>query len=111
MHPAFATSAQAAIAVPIWFVTAATWAAWREELDSASRVFAAASGFVPKPGRHLALPAADGKLAAIMFALENADAPERDFFLPRSLPALLPPSVYRFANAPHDARLAALALA
>ena len=30
---------------------------------------------------------------------------------PGSLPSLLPPGTYRFANAPHDARLAALAFA
>ena len=35
----------------------------------------------------------------------------RDLFRPGALPGLLPPGVYRFANAPHDTRLAALAFA
>ena len=35
----------------------------------------------------------------------------RDLFRPGQLPGLLPPGVYRFANAPHDTRLAALAFA
>ena len=36
---------------------------------------------------------------------------ERTRSSPASLPALLPPGTYRFANAPHDARLAALGFA
>ena len=35
----------------------------------------------------------------------------RDLFRPGALPGLLPPGVYRFANAPHDTRLATLAFA
>ena len=35
----------------------------------------------------------------------------RDLFRPGALPGLLPAGVYRFANAPHDTRLAALAFA
>jgi len=111
MHSAFASPAQSGKAIPIRFVTAATWPTLRAELEPASRDFAESSGFEPKPGRHLALPGTGGKLAGILFALENTDAANLDFFLPGNLPALLPPGIYRFANTPHDARLAALAFA
>ena len=47
----------------------------------------------------------------MLFGLEDADDPARDLFRPGALPALLPAGTYRFANAPHDARLGALAFA
>ena len=108
MHPAFDTSG--APATPIWFVTPGSWEAFRRELDSGAAAYADAMGFQPKPGRHLALPAAQGGLSGILLALENADA-SSDPFLPGSLPGVLPPGLYRFGNAPHDTRLAALAFA
>ncbi len=109
MHPAF--TAAATDAVPITFVTASTWPALRDKLDAPARAFAEAAGFEPKPGRHLTLPSADGRLAGILFGIENDDAAFKDPFLPGSLPQVLPAGTYRFANAPHDARLAALAFA
>ncbi|MDQ2953738.1 MAG: leucyl aminopeptidase family protein [Pseudomonadota bacterium] len=108
MHPAFAASG--APATPIWFVTASSWDGFRRKLDAGASAFADAMGFEPKPGRHLALPAAQDGLGGILFALENAEA-VNDPFLPGSLPGVLPPGLYRFGNAPHDARLAALAFA
>ena len=45
-----------------------------------------------------------------LFGLENGDA-ARNAFLPGLLPGVLPAGTYRFANAPHDPRLAALAFA
>ena len=45
-----------------------------------------------------------------MFALEDGDE-AKDPFLPGRLPQQLPDGVYRFANEPHDTRLAALAFA
>ena len=47
----------------------------------------------------------------MLFGLENADEPVKDLFRPGQLSTLLPPGTYRFANAPHDARLAAFAFA
>ena len=38
-------------AVPIWFVTAATYADVRARLDAPARTFADAAGFEPKAGR------------------------------------------------------------
>jgi leucyl aminopeptidase len=97
--------------VPVTFVTAATWPQARERLDAKSRAFAGAAAFEPRAGRHLLLPAGDGGLAGVLFGLEDADDAAKDLLRPGALPALLPAGTYRFANAPHDARLAALAFA
>ena len=70
-----------------------------------------ATGYEPKAGRHLIVPKADGTLAGVLFGIEAADEPVKDLFRPGQLSTLLPPGTYRFANAPHDARLAALAFA
>ncbi len=110
MHPAFVARG-AAPAVPITFVTAANWPQHRSQLDAPARAFAEAAGFEPKAGRHLLLPAGDGSLAGVLFALEADDDPLKDTFRPGALATLLPAGTYRFANAPHDARLAALAIA
>jgi leucyl aminopeptidase len=110
MHPVFVSRGQAARPVPVWFVTASTYAEVRERLDAGARSFAAAAGFEPEAGRHLFLPGADG-LAGVLFALEDADKSAKDLFLPGRLPGSLPAGTYRFANAAHDQRLAALAFA
>jgi leucyl aminopeptidase len=98
-------------AVPITFVAAADWPRVRGNLDARQRAFAAAAGFEPRPGRILLVPAADGALAGVLFGLEGADERSKDLFRPGALPGLLPAGSYRFANVPHDARLAALAFA
>ncbi len=111
MHAVFLSRGQAAATVPITFVNASTWPDLRERLDSRQRAFADAAGFEPKAGRHLILPATEGGLAGVLFALEPADDPHKDLFRPGALAGLLPAGAYRFANTPHDARLAALAFA
>ena len=104
-HPIFAKAGSEA--VPVVFVTAASFDRTVETFDERGRAFVRASGFEAKPGRHLLLPAPDGALAAVLFGLEDKDAPGKDLFRPGSLAGLLPAGTYRFANAPHDARLAA----
>jgi len=47
----------------------------------------------------------------MLFGLEDSGAKHRDPFRAGSLPGLLPPGTYRYANAPHDTRLATLAFA
>ena len=94
---------------PIWFVTPATFAKTVAKLDKRARAFIKASGFEPKPGRHLLVPSSGG-VGGVLFALEDAEG-ERNAFLPGLLSGVLPPGAYRFANAPHDARLATLAFA
>jgi leucyl aminopeptidase len=98
-----------AAAIPIWFVSAATYADVRERLDAGACAFADAAGFEPKPGRYLLLPGEKG-LGGVLFGLEAAGE-AKDLFRPGLLPQQLPDGVYRFANDPHDARLAALAFA
>jgi leucyl aminopeptidase len=110
MHSVFET-APGASAIPITFATKATWEAIRAGLPGEARQFALANGFAAKPGACLALPAADGKIAHVVFGLEDETSKYRDLFRPGQLPGLLPRGVYRFANAPHDTRLAALAFA
>ncbi len=109
MHPIFAKAGPDS--VPILFVSADNLDTATKILDAREHVFVRAAGFEPKPGRHLVVPAADGKLAGVLFGVENADEPVKDLFRPGALAGLLPPGTYRFANAPHDARLAALAIA
>jgi leucyl aminopeptidase len=110
MHSAFETEPSPS-AIPITFATKATWGDISATLPAQARRFAEANGFAAKPGECLTLPAADGAIAHVLFGLEDVTAKWRDLFRPGQLPGVLPPGVYRFANAPHDARLAVLAFA
>jgi leucyl aminopeptidase len=108
MDPIF-VARSTADAIPIWFVTATNFADVRKMLGAEAAAFAVAAGFEPKSGRHLLLPGKKG-LGGVLFGLEGADE-AKDPFLPGRLPQNLPDGVYRFANEPHDARLAALGFA
>jgi leucyl aminopeptidase len=96
-------------AIPITFATRDTWGAIRAALPPAAAAFAESAGFDASPGQHQLLPDPHGALARVLFGLENADARDRDPMLPGKLAGLLPAGTYRFANAPHDASLGALA--
>jgi len=109
MHPIFANAGEPAI--PILFVNATTFDATIANIDDREQVYVRATGYEPKAGRHLVVPKADGTLAGVLFGIEATDEPVKDLFRPGALVGLLPPGTYRFANAPHDARLAALAFA
>jgi len=98
-------------AIPIIFVTKSSWEAIRGSLPPQAAQFALANGFAAKPGAFLVLPKANGEIDQVLFGLEDEAARSRDLFRPGALPSLLPPGVYRFANAPHDVRLATLAFA
>ncbi len=104
-------SAPATNAVPITFASRSNWDAIRAELPITARQFAEANGFTGKPGACLTVPASDGQIAGVLFGLDDIGARARDLFRPGALPNLLPAGVYRFANAPHDTRLAVLAFA
>src|SRR6201994_2401364 len=104
-------SAPGTPAIPITFATKSTWDAIAAALPGGMRQFALANGFAGKPGACLTLPAADGAIAQVLFGVEDEASKSRDLFRPGALPGLLPAGTYRFANAPHDARLAALAFA
>jgi leucyl aminopeptidase len=109
MHPVFLAPGSAA-SVPIWFVNTSTWRDVRAGLDRGACAFAEASGFEPVAGRHAFLPGQDGTLTGVLFGQEE-DAKPKDPFLVGKLAGVLPHGVYRFAEAPHDERLAALAFA
>src|SRR5215470_2649740 len=106
MHPALLAPGTAG-SVPIWFVKPAAWRDIRAGLDRNAAAFAEASGFEPVAGRHAFLPGPDGTLAGVLFAQEDGGKP-KDPFLAGKLAGVLPRGAYRYANAPHDARLAAL---
>jgi leucyl aminopeptidase len=108
MHPIFAKADKHA--VPVLFVTGKTFTEATKTLGGRDLVFIKAAGFEAKAGKHLLVPDEAGKLAAVLFGLEDADD-AKDPFRPGALAGLLPDGTYRFANAPHDARLAALAFA
>jgi leucyl aminopeptidase len=110
MHAAFVTESTEA-AIPVVFVTKATWDATSASLDTPAQQFAHANNFSGKAGQYLSLPAPDGTIARVLFGLDDASSPRQDRFRVGQLPGLLPPGTYRFANAPHDARLATLAFA
>ena len=110
MHPVFVARSTTPDAIPIWFVTAATWPPVRDSLDPKAAQYADAAGFEPKAGRQLLLPGATG-LDGVLFGLEDADDRKRDTFLPGSLPSALPAGTYRFASTPHDTKLAVIAFA
>jgi leucyl aminopeptidase len=111
MHPVFLPRGHAASTVPVTFVNSATWRELRDGLDSPTRAFVDATGFEPKAGRHVLLPSPEGALAGALFALEPPDDANKDLFRPGALTGILPAGAYRFANAPHDSKLAALAFA
>ncbi|MEI7804169.1 MAG: leucyl aminopeptidase family protein [Hyphomicrobiales bacterium] len=110
MHPIFVARGEAAGSIPVWFAGTDTLDAVLGKLDAPARTFTRAAGFEAKGGRHLILPKPDGGIAAVLFGIETAKA-AKDLFLPGRLSSLLPPGTYHFANAPHDARLGALAFA
>jgi leucyl aminopeptidase len=110
MPSIFATAADSSV-IPITFVAKSTWETIRAKLPQQAAQFALASDFSGKPGASLVLPAADGQIAEVLFGIEDESAKSRDPFRVGALPGLLPPGIYRFANVPHDARLAALAFA
>jgi leucyl aminopeptidase len=107
MHPVFLAPDTAAT-IPIWFVNASNWRDIRATLDAGACAFAEACGFEPVAGRHAFLPGPGGTLSAVLFAQED-DHKHKDLFLAGKLAGVLPRGAYRYANAPHDPRLAALA--
>jgi leucyl aminopeptidase len=107
MHPIFSPPGGTP-AVPVTFVTSATWPQQRTALDARARTYAEAAGFEPRAGQHLLVPGPEGDLAGVLFALDDGPS---DSFRPGALPGLLPAGIYRFANSPSDARLGTLAFA
>ena len=95
-------------AVPIWFVSAADWESVKTSIGEAAAAFAENCGFAPKPGRVQLLPGTGGALAGALLGVDSPDAPSRDPLVAGKLATALPKGVYRFANPPDEADLAAL---
>jgi len=110
MHPVY-VKAGTMPATPILFVNEANYAQASKVLDAREQAFVKATGFEPKAGKHLIVQGPDGGIGGILFGIEAADAAVKDHFRAAALVPLLPAGTYRFANAPHDARLAALSFA
>lgn len=98
-------------AKPIWCVDDASWKEVRENLPAAARAFAEASGFAPDAGRHLVLPDGKGGIAGCLFGLGKKNAKFSDLLLAGKLATVLPEGDWKFAQAPKDARMAAIAFA
>ena len=95
-------------ATPVWLVSPDNWEGVKTSIGAAATAFAERCGFKPKAGRIQLLPGEGGALAGALFGVDRESAPTRDPFAPGKLATSLPEGVYRFANPPHDADLAAL---
>lgn len=102
---------QPAAAIPITCVTKSSWETAKTRLAPTAAQFAEANGFAAKPGQLLALPAADGTLAQVLFGIDEANDAGRDPFRAGTLPDQLPPGLFAFAPPPPDPYLATLAFA
>ena len=104
--PAFAPPASDA--TPIWLASADTWDTVKASIGRPAAAFAERCGFKPKAGK-LQLVAGDGgTLAAVLFGVDKPGEPTHDPLATGRLATGLPEGVYRFANPPPDAALAAL---
>ena len=87
-------------ATPIWLVDARSWPATRALLPKEAAAFADATGFEPKPGRHLVLPGPDGGLIGVLFGQDSGHGADR--FAAGRLATLLPKGTYRFEAPPEE---------
>ncbi|RBP05037.1 leucyl aminopeptidase [Roseiarcus fermentans] len=94
-------------AVPVWLAAPGAWDAIQASIGATAAAFAQACGFKAKPGQIQLLPGEDGRLAGALFGVE-AEGVGRDPLAAGKLATSLPEGVYRFANPPADAALAAL---
>ena len=111
MHPLFASAGEAR-GTPIWFVHAGNADSVLQGFGERERAFTTRRRLRAEAGP--AAAAAGRRRQAGRRAVRARDVPATrsiDPFRPGQLSGLLPPGIYRFANAPHDARLAALAFA
>ena len=104
--PAFAPPTPDAI--PIWFIGNETVDALKASIGPTAAAFADSCGFRPKAGAVQPLPDAQGRLAGILFGAEPVGSAKRDPLAAGKLATALPAGIYRFANPPPDADLAAL---
>ena len=108
MHPAFRMPGGDAI--PIHVATPEGWESLRKRLDPAALAYADAAGFEPKAGKHVLLPGQNG-VQSVLAGADASDRASRDRFALGRISPLLPAGLYRFAEPPADAKIAALAFA
>ena len=96
-------------ATPIWLVNKTDWAVQVKNLPAPAQAFAKASGFTPDAGKHLVTPDETGGVSGVIFAVDDPKSPDADPFLFGKLPTVLPAGTYKFATAPQNPALAALA--
>ena len=95
-------------ATPVWLVSAENWPTVKSTIGAAAAAFAERCGFQPKAGRMQLLPGEAGALAASCSGLTKRARRRATRSAPGKLATSLPEGVYRFANTPQDADLAAL---
>ena len=95
-------------ATPIWLVSAENWPAVKSTIGAPAATFAGTLRLPAKGRAPQLLPGKRGELAGVLFGVDEADAPTRDPFGPGKPATTLPEGVYRLANPPRDADLAAL---
>src|SRR5271154_290823 len=108
LEPLHAFASPTPDATPVWLVSPDNWEGVKTSIGAAATAFAERCGFKPKAGRIQLLPGEGGALAGALFGVDGERAPTRDPFAAGKLATSLPEGVYRFANPPHDADLAAL---
>lgn len=108
--PRSAVVAAAASAKPVWCVDYESWKAVREELGANAVAYLDASGFKPDAGNYALVPDNKGGVAGCLLGL-GKDGNSADPMLAGKLATVLPEGDWKFARAPHDARLAAIAFA
>ena len=95
-------------ATPVWLVSAENWPAVKTSIGAPAAAFAEHCGFQPKAGRLQFLPGEGGELAGVLFGVDGATRRRTIRSRAGKLATSLPEGVYRFANPPQDADLAAL---
>jgi leucyl aminopeptidase len=106
-HPALASPGETAL--PVRLVTESNWPALATSLDPASRRYADATGFEPKPGALCIVPSPEGAISGVLFGVAAEGGADADPFLCAKLATSLPAGTYRFADPPADPTFAALA--
>jgi leucyl aminopeptidase len=97
---------------PIWIVRKEHASQDLAVLSEAHRAWLSATGFKPQPGKAALLPGAKGAVEGAVLAVGSDASPDATVPLAAgALPALLPAGRYRFATAPKDGTLAAVAFA
>jgi leucyl aminopeptidase len=97
--------------VPIWLARDVRWVRGAP-LSSMQKAWVEAQGFKPAGRKHLLVPGAEGELAGVVVGLgerRGNDPMDRPELSLGQLATVLPPAIYRLADAVDDPELAAVA--